>query len=396
MNSKERVKKAFAHKEPDRIPVFELCVNSPQGSKILGREALVGTGGATWQRRTELLVNGRRDELIEKHAQDTIELYQKLGYDILVIDPHEAKDYIPPKKVDENTWIYDLGNGIWSKYEYFPEEDLFCERDSNIAQGGIDEFRRVVKLMEKQDSTQVDPTQFEAIEYAIDKIEYAIDKVGKDMFIVGHADIYLPAFTSWFSVFLETMIIDPPLVNTYLEIVNAPLIPTLVAQLERGVDGINGRMDFCGTYGPVFSPKHFKEFVQPYLKKITATCHKHRVPFIKHMDGNIKPIEREVLLETGIDGYHAIEPAAGMDIGELKKKYGDKITLLGNVDCAELLSFGTPVQVKEATEEVIRVAAPGGGFVLASSNCIHSQVPLENLYAMLEAAHEYGSYPINL
>jgi len=102
------------------------------------------------------------------------------------------------------------------------------------------------------------------------------------------------------------------------------------------------------------------------------------------------------MLECGIDAIHSIEPVAGMDIGDLKKKYGDKVTLCGNVDCAELLSYKTPAEVKAATREVIRTAAPGGGFVLASSNCIHSQVPVENLYAMLEAAEEFGKYPIAL
>ncbi|MDZ7386635.1 MAG: uroporphyrinogen decarboxylase family protein, partial [candidate division KSB1 bacterium] len=105
-------------------------------------------------------------------------------------------------------------------------------------------------------------------------------------------------------------------------------------------------------------------------------------------------IERQIMLECGFDGIHSIEPVAGMDIGELKRKYGTQITLCGNVDCAELLSYGTPAQVKEATRQVIRTAAPGGGFILASSNCIHSQVPVENLMAMLEAAEEYGTYPI--
>jgi uroporphyrinogen decarboxylase len=114
------------------------------------------------------------------------------------------------------------------------------------------------------------------------------------------------------------------------------------------------------------------------------------------MDGNIKPIADEVLLETGIDGYHSIEPTAGMDIGEIKFKYGDKITLLGNVDAAGVLVFGTPDEVKKATKEVVKIAAPGGGFVLATSNCFHGQIPLDNLYAMLEAAREYGNYPINL
>ncbi|MEA3431858.1 MAG: uroporphyrinogen decarboxylase family protein [candidate division WOR-3 bacterium] len=389
MNSKERVKTTFKHREPDRVPVFDLGVNEPLGTKILGRKALVSTGGSVWQRRAEMLLEDKRDELVEQYARDTIDLYRKLEFDILVIDPHERKNYFKPKRTSEYTWRYDFGDRWWTTYEYFPEQDLFCERSSNIAEGGIEEFKRVVNIMEKQPEAKVDPTQFEALKIAIEEAE-------EDMFVIGHADIMLPTFTSWFPVFLEAMIVDPPLVKAYLELANKSLIPDLTYQLEMGVDGMHGRMDFCGKNGPVFSPTHFKEFVQPYLKRITETCHKYSVPFFKHMDGNIKPIADEVLLKTGIDGYHSIEPPAGMDIGEIKRKYGEKITLLGNVDAAGVLVFGTPDEVKNATKEVIKIAAPGGGFVLASSNCFHGQIPLENLYAMLEAAREYGNYPINL
>jgi len=68
--------------------------------------------------------------------------------------------------------------------------------------------------------------------------------------------------------------------------------------------------------------------------------------------------------------------------------------LLGNVSCAKTLVSGTPEEIEEETRRAIEIAAPGGGYVLSSSNTIHSQVPAKNYLAMREAARKYGKYPI--
>ena len=66
------------------------------------------------------------------------------------------------------------------------------------------------------------------------------------------------------------------------------------------------------------------------------------------------------------------------------------------MDCAQLLTFGTQEEVVEATKEALRIGAPGGGFILSSSNSIHSAVKPENYAVMMETWKEYGKYPIRL
>jgi uroporphyrinogen decarboxylase len=66
--------------------------------------------------------------------------------------------------------------------------------------------------------------------------------------------------------------------------------------------------------------------------------------------------------------------------------------LLGNIDCKELLPSGTPEQVEEAVKQAIEVAAPGGGYIVCSSNSLHPEVNPENCIAMFEATKRYGSY----
>ena len=87
---------------------------------------------------------------------------------------------------------------------------------------------------------------------------------------------------------------------------------------------------------------------------------------------------------------------ASMDIAEMKRVYGDKICLIGNIDCAHLLSFGSPEDVKNAVKECIRKASPGGGHIISSSNVIHDGVPPKNYNAMIKTTKEYGTYPIQL
>jgi uroporphyrinogen decarboxylase len=172
------------------------------------------------------------------------------------------------------------------------------------------------------------------------------------------------------------------------------ILALLDAQLKRGADLILGGQDFCDTRGPMISPRFYKRFLQPTLLAVSKSCHDYGVPYLRHEDGNLGPLERAFLLESGLDGWHAIEPKACNDIVYFKKTYGDKITLAGNIDCADTLVYGTPDDVRNEVREKIRLCAPGGGYILSSSNTIHNDVPARNYLAMISAWRDYGRYPI--
>jgi len=98
--------------------------------------------------------------------------------------------------------------------------------------------------------------------------------------------------------------------------------------------------------------------------------------------------------EVGIAALHPIEPKA-MDIRQIKRDYGRRVALMGNVD-VNLLSQGTPDMVIAQTKQLLREIAPGGGYLLGSSNSVTYYVPLENYRAMLDTLYEFGSYPISV
>jgi uroporphyrinogen decarboxylase len=85
-----------------------------------------------------------------------------------------------------------------------------------------------------------------------------------------------------------------------------------------------------------------------------------------------------------------------MDIRKVKREYGKRLCLMGNLDLGYTLTRGTPAEVEAEVKERIRTIAPGGGYCLGSSNSVTEYVPLANYNAMREAAFKYGKYPIRI
>jgi uroporphyrinogen decarboxylase len=149
--------------------------------------------------------------------------------------------------------------------------------------------------------------------------------------------------------------------------------------------------DYAANNGPLFSPAIFRDLVKPRLAKMVAMIHDEGAMVIKHSDGNIYPILEDIV-ETGPDGINPVEPVAGMDLKTVKRLVGDRVCITGNIDCAHLLPHGTPEEVRDSVRQAIGDAGEGGGYIVTSSNSIHSSCRPENLVAMVKAVHEFGAY----
>jgi uroporphyrinogen decarboxylase len=193
--------------------------------------------------------------------------------------------------------------------------------------------------------------------------------------------------------FFRALITKPDLVTRANEILLDFQLSYMKNAIDLGADFFFIGGDWAMTKGPMASREHLIKFAAEPLKKMVDYAHSRSVPVIKHTDGNVWPI-MDILLETGIDALNPIDPMAGMDMGEVKAKIGDKVCLSGNVDCAYLLINGTTDEVREATRECIRKGGKGGGFICMSSNTIHAKVKPENYVAMVKAVREFGRYPL--
>jgi uroporphyrinogen decarboxylase len=161
--------------------------------------------------------------------------------------------------------------------------------------------------------------------------------------------------------------------------------------VEAGLDVLVIEDDIAMDTGPMISLEHFKFFINHYNQQIVEKAHQKGLKVGRHSDGNLWPL-LDVLLETGYDGLNPLEPQAGMDMKKIKAYCGDKICLLGNIDCVGLLPKGNTKQVEQAVIQTIEDGASGGGLIICSSNSLHQGVNPENCIAMFEAARKHGQY----
>lgn len=129
----------------------------------------------------------------------------------------------------------------------------------------------------------------------------------------------------------------------------------------------------------------------PCLRRQVEVLRSAGIRVVYHSDGYLMEILDD-LLEAGIDGLNPIEPMAGMDIGLLKRRYGRRLILVGNVDCSQVLPLGSVEDVRRAVRACVQVASPGGGHFIGPSSEITPSTPVENILAFYEACREFGRY----
>lgn len=88
------------------------------------------------------------------------------------------------------------------------------------------------------------------------------------------------------------------------------------------------------------------------------------------------------LIDVGLDVLEPVQPCMNLDL--LKKEYGKDLVFFGGIDTQELLPYGSPEDVKEMAVETIRTLGKGGGYIIAPSQEIMNDVPLENIVALVE------------
>lgn len=160
--------------------------------------------------------------------------------------------------------------------------------------------------------------------------------------------------------------------------------------VDVGVEAFLMCADYCFNDGPFLSPHQFGEFVAPYLAQLIQGCRDLGFYVIKHTDGNIMPI-LDQLVQANPHALHSLDPQAGVDIAEVKRRCGDRLCLIGNVNCA-LLDTGTDEQVVESARYALKHGMPGGGYIFSTSNCIYTGMRLSRYERMLDVWRREGNY----
>ncbi|MEW5944790.1 MAG: uroporphyrinogen decarboxylase family protein [bacterium] len=142
------------------------------------------------------------------------------------------------------------------------------------------------------------------------------------------------------------------------------------------------------------SPEIFRRLSLPTLKTITKMANEAGIPSMMHSCGKARALVEICAAETRLDCLNPLErpPLGDCDLAEVKKLYGHRLALMGNLPTTTLMLHGTPDEVEKECIQAIRDAAPGGGFILSTGDQCGRDTPDENILRMIQTAHRFGRY----
>ncbi len=233
------------------------------------------------------------------------------------------------------------------------------------------------------------PGREDEIVRLIDRVR---EKTGDTHFLMLHGDATsgIPsgsAMTEW-----SARLVEAP------DAVKAEAALRVDQALERGerlarhggIDGFALCSDYCFNTGPFLPPEWFDEFVTPYLVRLVQGYRSQGHYVIKHTDGNIMPI-LDQLVEAQPHALHSLDPQGGVDMAEVKRRVGERVCLIGNVNCG-LLDSGSEEECVESAQYALRHGMPGNGYIFSTSNCIYTGMRLSRYELILDVWRRQGNY----
>ncbi|MEJ5263214.1 MAG: uroporphyrinogen decarboxylase family protein [Ignavibacterium sp.] len=331
--------KALRNQKPDFIPIAELGVHPQIKEKYLGRKILT--------------------------IKDEIDFWYKAGYDYVKLQP--VVDFNPAKFKSDTNLTYNDDGTVFRKWA----------SESSGVITSLKEFEEYIFPHTNE------------IDYK--KFEEASGNLPEGMGIVGqYGDIFTMTWEMMgFDNFSLALFEDETLIRMINEKVGEIVLSMFnnMAEMEN-VNVLWYSDDIAYTNGLIVSPETLEKYFFPWLEKIGHIAKKFNKPLIYHSDGILFDV-MERLIECGISALHPIEPKA-MDIVEVKKRFGDRIALIGNVD-VDLLARGTKEEIRKNVLFNIENVGMNGGYCVGSGNSIPEYVNLDNYITMIETA-KFFSY----
>ena len=360
MTGRERILKALSIEKPDRVPLFIHGINE---GPIMG----IGkhfTEDLPEGKQFQEMTDSEKGKLMETLLQ-LLEVYHIDGYTCLPIGPGTEFSGAQPL-------VDDWGVGFTRSPFGIPIPDVHpISTESDLAR-----FRPPSPKREQLILVDLLKGRFNG--------RKAVFWMMRGAFVRSWR---LMGMTNWMMAVYR----NPDLVHRVARVVTDYSLEQLEMLGEVGLDVLIVEDDIADKNTTLISPEHFTEFINPYNREMLDRAHEMGMKVVRHSDGNLWPI-MDLLLESGYDGLNPLEPQAGMTLRKVKDYCGDRLCLLGNIDCQELLPNGSPEQVRDAVKQAVEDAGAGGGLIICSSNTLHPGVNPENCIAMFEATREFGRY----
>jgi uroporphyrinogen decarboxylase len=378
MKSRERVAAALNHREPDCVPIsMGGSAHKLTDSRVELLKAHFGITGESPRRLTGAYLSYSDNRVLDA-----------LGTDIRYVHLRPPAGYMSSMKSD-GTWVDEWGlthrvlPGGYYELGGTPLADASAADVEKYPWPDPRDPARLVGLKEEVEAL------YHGTDYAIGAYRPTISGI----FELSH---YLRG--------MEKLLMDLLRDRAFVDALFWKLAEVLGEYFRAYLDVVGPYVqiveiaDDVGTQGgPMFAPRLYKELLlekHAYLAGIV----KEKAPqakFLLHSCGSVRRFI-PYFIEAGFDILNPVQPLAkDMEPAALKAEFGSEIAFLGGVDVQQTMRGpveGVRAEVRQRIDEL----GPGGGFVLAPSHNFGDDVPLENILAFFETAHEYGAYPIPL
>jgi hypothetical protein len=379
MTSKERVAAVLDGRIPDRVPYAEFAVDFDTVEKILGHETYLRAKAksqiAFWE--------GRHDEVAQSYLEDNLELHRRLDLDIVTFPMATWKippptDDPPPRRLDSHTWEDREGRVFkMSDITY----DITCVRDPVTE-------AKVFSPRDFEGEPEAPPHDERS--WAI--LDTVIQELKGEKYICG------PSGGSIGILLLGGMERGLVEIGDNAETVRAAAAFAVKAQnladevlIHPDSDAVLWDEDLGYNRGPFIRPAQFREmFLEANKARARNVKERFGKKILKHCCGNVRALLDD-FVEIGYDAYQSIQPTAGMDICEIKKSHGDRMTLWGGV-AVEHLVGGSPEDVRRDVRRAMACAKPGGRFILGSSHSVAVGTKYDHYRAMLDEYRKLCDY----
>lgn len=354
ITSRERILRAFAHEQSDRIPVFDVANNPELYTQMLGAPNESVEGGPV------------------------VELARCLGLDAAMVPVRSYTGLIPRQVYRLGTKKYTDGFGVG-----------YTVSDSSWPLGIATEERQLDErflddvLNAKISDEDLDPI-YEALKVAHSHSEDEIALFG------GIRSAFSFLFISGGIVGLSLLIYEnPELLEELVKASTSYWTRVGLKLIDMGVDALYVANDMGMNGSTIISPDHLRTF---FLLEFANQCEVWRDAkgkVILHSCGNINGILDD-LSQMCIDGINNLQTHAGMDIVQVYQSYGDKWTIIGNVDATSVMTSSRIEDIDDALENLIDSVSAKHGLILATDHSFHKGIPVERVYHFVKRAKELG------
>jgi hypothetical protein len=232
-----------------------------------------------------------------------------------------------------------------------------------------------------RDLKHINCPSLDPIRRRMDEICAAVENTGLGIIYAAQHWPFLVACAIGYQDYYLALADNPGFIREFQKRVRDYCLHEMELVLGYPVDVVQLAAVFCMKTGAMISRDLIEEFEFPALREMAGRAGAKGCVVSLHIDGDVRAFIPD-FIGLGINVLNPIEPCGGQDIYEIKRLFGDRIALHGNIDVGSVLVNGTPQEVSRSVAEHIGRLAAGGGYICASSHDIGDNVPIENFCAM--------------